>query len=102
MFTYLLLLLHLIENQPYWAVAAAANFTCRNGEVVGANEICNGIANCVDFSDERRELCLSVICQPHQFKCHYGACVDRTKFCNEHNDCLDASDEFNCGRSTCE
>lgn len=79
---------------------AAINFTCLNGETVGANEICNGIANCADSSDERKELCLSTICRPHQFKCHYGACVDRTKFCNKISDCLDGSDEFNCGRLT--
>jgi hypothetical protein len=77
----------------------AANFICLSGEIVDANEICNGIANCVDLSDERRELCSSMICQPQQFKCYYGGCVNRGKFCNKINDCLDGSDEFNCGTS---
>lgn len=77
----------------------AINFTCLNGELVGANEMCNGIANCKDSSDERLELCSTMICQPHQFKCYYGGCVDRKKFCNQVNDCLDGSDEFNCGKS---
>lgn len=95
-FFFLILLLH----QQNFLNVRAVNFTCQNGEFVGANEICNGIANCKDASDERKELCLSTICQPNQFKCHYGACVDRVKYCNKHNDCLDASDEFNCGRST--
>lgn len=78
----------------------AENFTCLNGELVGANVICDGIGNCADASDERRELCISTICQPHQFKCYYGGCINREKFCNKiSNDCLDGSDEFNCGRS---
>ncbi|KAG5681569.1 hypothetical protein PVAND_010988 [Polypedilum vanderplanki] len=77
----------------------AANFTCLNGDIVGALNICNGISNCADGSDERSELCSTIICQPQQFKCHYGGCVDRGKFCNKIHDCLDGSDEFNCGRS---
>lgn len=93
---FLVLILSLLHENN----VEAANFTCQNGEFVGFNEICNGIADCNDSSDERKELCLSTICQSNQFKCYYGACVDRTKICNKFNDCLDGSDEFNCGRST--
>jgi hypothetical protein len=75
-------------------------FNCLNGERVGAIEICNGIANCADASDERSELCLSMICQPNQFKCYYGGCIDRSKVCNKiPKECMDGSDEFNCGRA---
>lgn len=77
----------------------ATNFTCLNGDTVGADDICNGVANCADQSDERVELCATTICQPNQFKCYYGGCVDREKVCNKFTDCLDNSDEFNCGRS---
>lgn len=98
MFVVIFILLILLHQNISSAVAV--NFTCQSGESVGANEICNGVADCIDSSDERKELCLATICQPNQFKCYYGACVERVKFCNKNSDCLDGSDEFNCGRST--
>lgn len=78
---------------------SANNFTCLNGSFIVASEICDGIANCADSSDERRELCSPIICQADQFKCYYGACISRREFCNKHADCIDGSDEFNCGKS---
>lgn len=77
----------------------ANNFTCSSGGSIGAGEICDGIANCADSSDERIELCAPIICRADQFKCYYGACVSRQKFCNAVADCIDGSDEFNCGKS---
>lgn len=77
----------------------ANHFTCLSGNSIGAGEICDGIANCADSSDERRELCAPTICQADQFKCYYGACISRQKFCNKRADCVDGSDEFNCGKS---
>lgn len=94
-----ILVLYILCLQQLLHQILAINFTCLNGDIVGANEICNGIANCADSSDERIELCATMICQPHQFKCYYGGCVDRENFCNKFSDCFDNSDEFNCGRS---
>jgi Low-density lipoprotein receptor domain class A len=76
----------------------SSNFFCQNGESIGANKICDGISDCVDSSDERKELCFSTICETNQFKCHYGGCVHRDKFCNKIKDCVDGSDETNCGK----
>lgn len=76
----------------------ANNFTCSSGGSIEAGDICDGIANCVDSSDERAELCAPIICGADQFKCYYGACISRRKFCNNVSNCIDGSDEFNCGK----
>lgn len=82
----------------------ANNFTCLSGGSIVAGEICDGIVNCADSSDERVELCSTIICKADQFKCYYGACIDRAMFCNGNADCIDGSDEFNCGKpkNSCE
>lgn len=77
----------------------ANNFTCLNGDSSDASSICDGISDCLDSSDERNELCSTIICHADQFKCFYGACINREKFCNGVTDCKDGSDEFNCGKS---
>lgn len=74
------------------------NFTCLNGQSIGANRICDGRDDCLDASDERSELCATIICAENNFKCYYGACVGRDKLCNGAKDCLDGSDEANCGK----
>lgn len=81
------------------AKSLSANFTCSTGDVIEADRICDGKADCADSSDERSELCLAVICRADQFKCYYGACISRAKFCDREGDCLDGSDEINCGRA---
>lgn len=77
----------------------ASSFICSNGNSINASEICDGIANCRDSSDERRELCSPIVCRANEFKCYYGACVSRASLCNNLTDCIDGSDEFNCGKS---
>ncbi|CRK97474.1 CLUMA_CG010863, isoform A [Clunio marinus] len=77
----------------------SSNFTCFNGGSIDASKICDGLGNCSDLSDERAELCASIICKADEFKCYYGACINRENFCNNISDCIDGSDEFNCGKS---
>jgi Low-density lipoprotein receptor domain class A len=91
-----LVILFLSQQQR---LAHANNFTCLDGFSIGAGEICDGIGDCADSSDERVELCASVICQPDQFKCYYGACISRLKVCDGKSSCVDGSDEFNCGKA---
>lgn len=85
----------------FWLICNCygGDYTCLNGDSIAADNICDGIANCSDASDERSELCSSTVCHSNQFKCYYGACIDREKFCNQLIDCVDGSDEFNCGKS---
>jgi hypothetical protein len=59
--------------------------------------LCNGIPDCRDGSDEKKENCDKVKdskkCAAHEFQCHNGQCIDKTKFCDHTHDCSDRSDE---------
>ncbi|SPP84123.1 modular serine protease-like [Drosophila guanche] len=57
-------------------------------------QICNGIVDCVDKSDEMFELCYNRTCnEEHFFRCTYGGCLEVMRKCDNTIDCWDSSDE---------
>lgn len=75
---------------------ASDQFRCRDGNCVSQDDVCNGIRQCMDGSDE--ENCDILQCQHNQFRCRNGQCVSLTARCNGKTDCQDSSDESNCGK----
>lgn len=68
-------------------------FQCSNGQHIDAANVCNGILNCSDGSDETTSQCIGINCPSNSFRCNYGACVSRTAECNGTSECADNSDE---------
>ncbi|KRF94157.1 uncharacterized protein Dmoj_GI15893, isoform J [Drosophila mojavensis] len=69
--------------------------TCMNSECIDKSEICDGVPNCSDGSDEHR-CSHGRRCQPNQFLCRNTKCVERTWRCDGEDDCGDNSDEESC------
>ncbi|XP_018787893.1 PREDICTED: low-density lipoprotein receptor-related protein 2-like [Bactrocera latifrons] len=67
---------------------------CRSQECIFNDELCNGIIDCSDGSDESVEMCAHIVCPDGSFTCAYGACVPYTALCNGEVDCADGSDEY--------
>ncbi|XP_012055337.1 PREDICTED: limulus clotting factor C-like [Atta cephalotes] len=67
--------------------------TCDNGECIHKDNMCNGIQDCADGSDETSEKCRSIYCPPTAFRCSYGACINGDLRCNGVIECVDGSDE---------
>ncbi|XP_012281536.1 modular serine protease-like isoform X2 [Orussus abietinus] len=70
-------------------------FSCKNGECIDSDRLCDGRADCRDRSDETSEECTKpgFYCPEYAFRCNYGACVDGDAPCNKVRDCVDNSDE---------
>ncbi|KRT84438.1 lipoprotein receptor [Oryctes borbonicus] len=69
------------------------NFNCGSGDCVSMEQLCDGIADCQDGSDETRAQCGNVRCPSFLFQCNYGACIPKNQVCNGENNCADGSDE---------
>lgn len=77
-------------------------WVCNSGELIDEDELCDGIVNCKDGSDETVRRCIDLNCPDYAFRCDYGACIARTYICDKKNDCADGSDETDllCKQST--
>lgn len=76
-------------------------------------DICDGIAHCIDATDEHTDQCKSVVCidSSNQFQCkETKQCIPKTWVCDHHLDCPDSSDEmencddcaeFSCSNKVC-
>ncbi|XP_017003209.2 modular serine protease [Drosophila takahashii] len=78
--------------------SAAPNATncghrCGGGDCIELDQLCDGVANCLDGSDETVAMCQNVWCPGYGFRCSYGACIASTAVCDGVRDCVDGSDE---------
>ncbi|KAK7494115.1 hypothetical protein BaRGS_00014588, partial [Batillaria attramentaria] len=73
---------------------AVDEFTCESdGRCIPVARVCNGVAECVDGSDER-----DCACRQDEFTCRStGQCIRRDRVCDRRRDCDDGSDESDCG-----
>ncbi|XP_072040765.1 basement membrane-specific heparan sulfate proteoglycan core protein-like [Amphiura filiformis] len=69
--------------------------TCRNGECIARDYICDGDYDCADRSDEYN--CgTPAPCEPNEFRCSNGFCAQKIWICDGDDDCGDGSDERDC------
>ncbi|XP_043276632.1 modular serine protease-like [Venturia canescens] len=73
-----------------------STFVCTDGSRIELSNVCNGLPDCPDSSDELKKLCHHVVCPKTFYRCSYGACVARKARCDGYRDCFDGSDEFAC------
>jgi hypothetical protein len=81
------------------------NFRCPLGACLNATQVCDGIPQCEDASDEKSEICTEKIrmceqvnathceCLLDDMMCDNLMCLTKNKFCDGVNDCGDNSDE---------
>ncbi|XP_075748630.1 uncharacterized protein LOC119172579 isoform X1 [Rhipicephalus microplus] len=79
-------------------VAAEKYFVCRNKEVISVVNVCDGVHDCRDMSDESD---CGVTCPDGSFRCASGKCVSIGAFCDFKDDCGDSSDESQCDYIEC-
>ncbi|KAH8306107.1 hypothetical protein KR018_001663 [Drosophila ironensis] len=77
------------------AECTTSEFECDNGSCISQFDVCNGVKNCPDGSDETVMTCIAQRqhCTSPYFACTYGACVIGTAACNSLPECADGSDE---------
>ncbi|EDV93709.1 modular serine protease [Drosophila grimshawi] len=84
-----------------YGACGATKFECDNGSCISQFEVCDGVKNCPDGTDETGITCVSQRehCSKPFFQCSYGACVIGTASCNGVKECADGSDEtlLRCG-----
>lgn len=74
-------------------------FQCENDHCIPPNQLCDGISQCGDESDEKN--CDAHTCLPSQFKCSQNGtvgahCISGTSRCDGLRDCPGGEDELNC------
>ncbi|XP_033099819.1 suppressor of tumorigenicity 14 protein homolog, partial [Anneissia japonica] len=85
-------------NATVKAVDLSEIFVCGDFEFVLLEQVCDGIIDCADFSDELQ----SCPCSDDSFQCANGVCIAAAKRCDRENNCLDWSDEQGCWNVTSE
>lgn len=75
-------------------------FKCSNERCIFRTEVCDGINDCLDMSDELN--CPVSYCTTEQFKCRNGTCIEKNKRCDGKIDCVDYSDEIFCPQINCD
>lgn len=69
-------------------------FTCTDGQCILSSRFCDGLADCVDGSDEP-DGCNGA-CGAHEVRCGNHRCIPRVALCDGRDQCGDATDELNC------
>ncbi|KAK3589232.1 hypothetical protein CHS0354_020093 [Potamilus streckersoni] len=67
-------------------------------ECIPASQVCNGIIECTNASDENVETCG---CLPNEFHCNSSVCIDIIHRCDQKKDCVDGADELDCETYSC-
>lgn len=68
-------------------------FGCVDGTCIDKRQVCDGLYDCVDMSDE-----LNCPCRENEMTCANGVCVGLDWICDGDDDCGDGTDEMNCTR----
>ncbi|XP_078397876.1 complement factor I-like [Cetorhinus maximus] len=87
----------LVKCYDYPPVKNCTNdeFKCVNGKCIPLENLCNGIDDCADLSDE--SCCKDC---DKSYRCKSDVCIPNFSLCDGEDDCLDGSDESNCTGST--
>ena len=68
----------------------SGDFLCDNGQCITKYWVCDGLADCLDGTDEEERTCSAC---PYEFLCSNGRCTYRENICDGINHCEDNSDE---------
>lgn len=74
---------------PDVAEPSCSTLRCPLGACLSSHQICDGVADCRDHSDEKH------CCSPDQYRCSTGECIATTQLCDGVIDCPDDADEAN-------
>lgn len=79
-------------------------YQCQNGQCINPGDLCNGVDNCGDHSDEKD--CDQYTCLNTQFRCEGNGttpprCIPISSRCNKVPNCPLGDDELNCPPVTC-
>ncbi|XP_078263477.1 complement factor I isoform X2 [Rhinoraja longicauda] len=81
-------------HYPPDKVCTRNEFKCVNSKCIPLGDVCNGIDDCSDLSDE---LCCTA-CKG-SYHCKADICIPNFSVCDGEDDCLDGSDEKNCNET---
>lgn len=59
------------------------------GQCIDTSDMCDGLPNCDDESDELVKYCASIDCPLFAFRCGNGACITTKSKCDGQVNCID-------------
>lgn len=69
-----------------------SQFQCNSGKCIPQDQVCNGVNDCDDNSDEPLD-CASHTCNSDQLRCNTGRCIPKSWECDGDYDCPNREDE---------